>query len=109
MKALLLGIGNPLRRDDGAGAAVLQRLRGQAGLAGVTLTLEPGDGARIIDLWQGCQRVWVVDASSCDAEPGSIRRLDAILEEEKEAREVPDFLGGPGVKDAPDDATAPSE
>ena len=94
MHALVLGIGNPLRRDDGAGPAVLHRLQASSRWTGVDFTVEAGDGARIIDCWQGYDRVWVIDASCSgsgsgsgamadgSAQPGagSIRRLDAIAQ-----------------------------
>lgn len=78
MKTLVLGIGNAWRGDDGAGPAVLQRLA-ELGAASerAELALEPGDGARIMDRWQGYQRVWIVDAAHSGAAPGSIHRLDA--------------------------------
>ena len=70
---LVIGVGNPLRRDDGAGAAVIALLRGHCE---ADLLTEPGDGARLMDSWQSYRRVWVIDASCSRATAGHIQRID---------------------------------
>jgi hydrogenase maturation protease len=63
---VVVGVGNELRRDDGAGPAVIARLRalqpGDAGLSGVTLALSDGDPGRMINLWEGARLAVVIDA-----------------------------------------------
>lgn len=75
----VIGIGNPWRRDDGAGIAVARRLR--AHLPPEVRIVEcDGDAARLIELWRGAERVVVVDAlvSKPGAPPGTLRRIDAL-------------------------------
>jgi hydrogenase maturation protease len=65
-RTVVIGVGNQFRRDDGAGPAVIARLRalqpGDAGLSGVTLALSDGEPGRLIDLWEGSRLAVVVDA-----------------------------------------------
>ena len=66
-------MGNEFRRDDGAGPAVIARLRalqpGDAGLSGVTLALSDGEPGRLIDLWEGASLAVVIDAVRDTARP----------------------------------------
>ena len=78
--AVVIGVGNEFRRDDGAGPAVIARLRalqpGDAGLARVTLAVSDGEPGRLIDLWQGAALAVVIDAVRDTARPaGRVRRL----------------------------------
>lgn len=54
------------RRDDGAGPAVIARLRalqpGDESLSHVTLALSDGEPGRMIDLWEGARLAVVIDA-----------------------------------------------
>ncbi|GGM68155.1 hydrogenase maturation protease [Dactylosporangium sucinum] len=74
-EAVVIGVGNPYRRDDGVGLAVVDRLRA-AGLPGVTLAESDGEAVALILLWQ-CRRVAVVvDAVRADPpHPGRIHRM----------------------------------
>jgi len=64
--AVVIGVGNEFRRDDGAGPAVIARLRalqpGDASLSGVTLAVSDGEPGRLIDLWEGTSLAVVIDA-----------------------------------------------
>jgi hydrogenase maturation protease len=71
---LVIGVGNAFRRDDGAGLAVAERLRGQAGLEVLT---HHGEGTGLMALWRGRPRVVVIDAASSDTPPGTIHHLTA--------------------------------
>jgi len=80
--AVVIGVGNEFRRDDGAGPAVIARLRalppGDAGLSGVTLAISDGEPGRLIDLWEGAALAVVIDAVRDTARPpGHIRELAA--------------------------------
>jgi hydrogenase maturation protease len=72
---LVVGFGNTLARDDGVGPAVVERLR----LAGLPegLRAEEGgqDSLRLPALWRGEPQVWLVDALSRGAPPGTIHRV----------------------------------
>ena len=74
---LVIGVGNRMRSDDGAGPAVLDRL---AALAPEGLETEEvaGDCARLIDLWDGRERVVVVDATQSGAAAGRVIEFDAL-------------------------------
>ena len=80
MATIVLGAGNPLRRDDGAGATVCrylaERLAGR--LPGdVTVAAVPGGAVEILAALQGAGRAVLVDATSSGAPPGTVRRFEA--------------------------------
>lgn len=76
MGALVIGIGNRYRSDDGAGPRVVEAL-GAAGMPGVETRLEAGEGAALMDAWQDAARVYLVDAVSSGGRPGTIHRIEA--------------------------------
>ncbi|MGD0700543.1 MAG: hydrogenase maturation protease [Trebonia sp.] len=81
-RALVVGVGNEFRRDDGAGPAVIALLRarqpGDASLSGVTLALSDGEPGRLIDLWEGAGLAVVIDAvRDPTMPPGHTRQLAA--------------------------------
>jgi hydrogenase maturation protease len=76
----VLCVGNPWRSDDGAGLAVARLLRGTLP-AGVELLEREGEPTALIDAWDGATRLWLVDAVSSGAEPGTLHRLDASAHE----------------------------
>jgi hydrogenase maturation protease len=75
LRTLVIGYGNELRRDDGAGPAVA-RLIGEMGLIGVTVEschqLLPEHAAHIAS----ADRVIFVDATRDGADEISVRRID---------------------------------
>src|SRR5271157_5764524 len=71
-----IGVGNEYRGDDGAGVAVARRLPAQFP-CGVTILEESGEGAALIQAWEGAAWVMLVDAVRSGAPPGTIQRLDA--------------------------------
>lgn len=75
-RALVVGVGNRMRGDDAAGPLVADAL----GARGFDAVEHAGDGAALIELWAGRDRVVVVDAMRSGAPPGTIRRLDAARE-----------------------------
>lgn len=79
MKILVLGIGHPFRGDDGIGPLVAERIAALS-LSCVTALAHHGEGTDLMERWAGCDRVVVVDATSSDAAPGTIRRWDAVAE-----------------------------
>jgi hydrogenase maturation protease len=72
---MVIGVGNPWRRDDAAGLAVAGRLRGR--LAGTEVRECEGEPAGLIDAWEGADSLWLVDAVSSGAPPGTVHRIDA--------------------------------
>jgi hydrogenase maturation protease len=76
----VVGIGNAWRCDDGAGLAVARLLRGTLPDEVEVLERE-GEPTALIDSWEGAESVWLVDAVSSGAPPGTLHRLDASEEE----------------------------
>jgi hydrogenase maturation protease len=70
-KTVVIGIGNALRGDDGAGIEVAERLHGLA------CDEEP---SRLIEAWEGADAVILVDTVVSGAPPGTVRRFDASHE-----------------------------
>jgi hydrogenase maturation protease len=74
---IVIGVGNELRRDDGAGPAVVGELRSRS-LEGATLAVSDGEPSRLLDLWAGADLAVLVDAVPSADEPGRVRELDAV-------------------------------
>jgi hydrogenase maturation protease len=73
-RAVVIGVGNPYRRDDGVGPEVVARLRRQR-LPGVVLAESDGEPTRLIDLWSDADLAVVVDAArTVDPRPGRVHR-----------------------------------
>ncbi|HEX5695824.1 MAG TPA: hydrogenase maturation protease [Acidimicrobiia bacterium] len=71
MRRIVIGVGNPVRGDDGAGLEVAGRLRRVE-------TYQRSTGSYdLIDLWDGADEVIVVDAARSGAPAGTIHRFDA--------------------------------
>jgi hydrogenase maturation protease len=74
----VIAVGNPYRRDDGVGAAVLAEVARRLGdEANVRLVELDGEPVRMVQAWEGSSIVWIVDATSSDRPPGSVREVDA--------------------------------
>ena len=78
-ETLILGLGNPFRGDDGVGAAVVATLQKGHLPRGVTVEDAGTPGLELLLLWQGYQRVLIVDAAEMGLEAGTWRRF--LLEE----------------------------
>jgi hydrogenase maturation protease len=71
---VLIGIGNPYRRDDGVGPALIEALQ-PAGLPGVRLAAADGEPTALISAWQDADLAVVVDAVLCERpQPGRVHR-----------------------------------
>ena len=74
-RAVVIGVGNEFRHDDGAGPAVVTRLSGRVP-EGVELHLSEGEPTRLIEAWDGAALAVVVDAVRAEpAVPGRLHRL----------------------------------
>ena len=72
---VVIGIGNPDRRDDGAGLEVARRLR--ALLPGSVGVLEQsGEATRLMEAWESADCAVVIDAMASGARPGHFERFD---------------------------------
>jgi hydrogenase maturation protease len=74
-RAVVIGVGNEFRRDDGAGPAVLARLHGRVP-GGVELLVSDGEPAGLIEAWAGAPLAVIVDAVRAEPSvPGRLHRL----------------------------------
>lgn len=74
-RRMVLGIGNPDRGDDGAGLAVIRRLRGL--LTDETeLVEENGEVAALLARLEGTEAAFLIDACASGAPAGSVQRFD---------------------------------
>jgi hydrogenase maturation protease len=72
---VVIGVGNEYRRDDGAGPAVVARLRDRVP-PGVELVLTDGEPARLIEAWTGAALAVVIDAVRAEpSHPGRAHRF----------------------------------
>src|SRR5215475_6334161 len=72
---IVFGVGNPDRGDDGAGPAVARRLW-ELPLQHVEIIEHGGEAATLIAKMDGATCVFVIDACTSGAPPGTIRRFD---------------------------------
>lgn len=73
---VVIGIGNPYRRDDGVGPALADRLSAHR-TSTVDVVVLDGEPTGLLDAWAGVPLAVVVDAVLCDpAEPGRIHRTE---------------------------------
>lgn len=69
---LILGVGNLLRKDEGVGVQVVQRLQ-RLPLPGGVKVLDGGTaGIGLLDLLEGYERAVIIDAADMGLEPGSV-------------------------------------
>jgi hydrogenase maturation protease len=72
---LVIGIGNPLRRDDGVGLKILERLKGMELPEKVRLLDGGTAGIDLVPYLEGVDRLIIVDAVAASGKPGEIRVL----------------------------------
>ena len=75
-KTLLVGVGNEYRSDDGVGLVVAREIHKKL-IPSVTVKEESGEGAALMEAWQGFQNVIIVDAVSSGAKSGTIFKIEA--------------------------------
>ena len=73
---IVVGVGNPLRGDDGVGLEVARRLRGRAETGDVVVRELEGEGVGLLDAWEGAAAVLLVDSVRSGAAPGTLHRVD---------------------------------
>ncbi len=75
---LVIGIGNAYRSDDAAGLIAARRVKEQVS-EHCSVIEHTGEGAALMELWKGADRVIVMDAVHSGAAPGTVSRFDATL------------------------------
>ena len=86
-RAVIVGVGNPMRGDDGAGPAVARRVRAAAP-PGVAVLEHDGEPGALLEVLEGVAAAILVDAVVTGAAPGTVHRFDVG------ARALPAPLGG---------------
>lgn len=80
-KILIAGIGNSFRCDDRAGLLVCDLISDAITETPLNALLDikklSGEGAELIEEWQGYERVYLADASQSAGTPGKLTRIDA--------------------------------
>jgi hydrogenase maturation protease len=76
VRTLILGVGNPVRCDDGIGIHVVQRLSTSVLPSNVTTAEAGTSGLGILDVIAGYRRLIVIDAIDAGEAPGSIFELE---------------------------------
>lgn len=79
-EVLVIGVGNELRHDDGAGIEVARSLRHRARRAGIEVCETQGEPIGLLETWHAREAVVLVDTMRSGARPGTICRLDASRE-----------------------------
>jgi hydrogenase maturation protease len=75
LETLVLGMGNPILRDDRIGLRVLEELEGLFFDSDVTLQTSTLAGMNLLECLIGFDRAILVDAIQTGGEPGSVYRL----------------------------------
>ena len=75
MSELILGLGNPLRGDDGVGCRVAEELARRELPPGVQALDGGAAGLGLLDLLEGWKRVVIVDAAEMGRRPGEFVRF----------------------------------
>jgi len=82
MKIMFLGVGNLHRADDGVGPLLAERLAADKVFMKKGIDVQPhsGEGASLMHLWEGVDRVVIVDAMKSGAPLGSVHRFDVAAQ-----------------------------
>lgn len=75
-KTIIIGVGNEERGDDAVGLLVARELRKKT-LPGVTVHEVHSDLTLLLNAWEDADGVFLIDAVSSGAEPGTLRRFEA--------------------------------
>jgi hydrogenase maturation protease len=78
-RAVVIGVGNEFRVDDGVGPTVVAALEALVP-ADVRLVVSDGEPTQLLDAWAGVPLAVVVDAVACEpSSPGSVHRTALAL------------------------------
>jgi hydrogenase maturation protease len=72
---LVLGVGNADHGDEGIGCGVVRRLAVQE-IPGVVTRCQGRDETNLVELWEGYEVVYLIDAMRAGSAPGTILRFD---------------------------------
>jgi hydrogenase maturation protease len=78
-RTVVIGIGNTIHRDDGAGVHALRRLESDSRLPDDVVLIDGGTrGLELIADAHGCSRLLFLDAVDVGEEPGTIVRMTGV-------------------------------
>ena len=77
---VVIGVGNELRGDDGAGIEVARALRALVDPSEVLVLEQHGEALGLIDQWDGFPAAIIIDAIGAGEPAGALRRIDASRE-----------------------------
>ncbi len=82
MSLLFLGVGNLYRGDDGVGPYLAHKMAESGVLdeQGVEVLPHSGEGASLIHIWEGQDKVVIVDCMKTGLPLGTVQRFDAVKE-----------------------------
>jgi hydrogenase maturation protease len=72
---LIVGLGNPSRRDDGFGPRLVHALEEGTALPSDVRTTALVDPLDLLEQWRACDAVVIVDAVSSGAPPGTLHHI----------------------------------
>jgi len=75
LKTLILGIGNPILKDDGVGPRIIEELRQHIADPDVTLQETSLSGVNLMEMLIGFDRVIIIDAIQTGGKPGQVYQL----------------------------------
>jgi hydrogenase maturation protease len=76
---VVIGVGNRLRGDDGAGLEVARLVREQTGPS-LRVLESDGEPSGLLEAWEAADLAVVIDTSASGAEAGTVRRFEAARE-----------------------------
>jgi hydrogenase maturation protease len=79
-RVVVIGVGNALRGDDGAGLEVVRGLAPRALAEAIEVREQEGEALGLLEQWEGAAAAVLVDAVHSGAPAGTIRRVDASSE-----------------------------
>lgn len=82
--SVIVGLGNPVRSDDGVGLRVIEHIEAAGAPDGVDLVAAGTPGLGILDLIAGYRRAVIVDAIDIGADPGTVHHFE-LADVEKRA------------------------
>ncbi|MGA9407895.1 MAG: hydrogenase maturation protease [Bacteroidota bacterium] len=75
---LIIGVGNEFRSDDAAGVLIARAIE-EKKLPDVLVIEGSGEGAALMEAWSEADNVFLIDAVSSGAVPGTVHRVDARI------------------------------
>ena len=94
-RVLLIGIGDELRGDDGAGIELVRRLYADGGCDRLHCIERSGEATELLEAWRGWSRVIVVDAMRSGAAPGTLARLEITSQRPEGTSQRPEGTSEP--------------